>query len=88
MKDFSSIKIPVIAVDNTTKAYGNLANLWRQKLNAKVIGLTGSNGKTSTKEMIATLLSAKYSVTKSVANNNNHIGVPLTLFTANEKLKQ
>lgn len=85
VKDFSSIKIPVIAVDNTTKAYGNLANVWRQKLNAKVIGLTGSNGKTSTKELIATLLSAKYSVTKSVANNNNHIGVPLTLFTANKK---
>ena len=85
VKEFNKIKIPVITVENTTHAYGQLANLWRHKLNAKVIGLTGSNGKTSTKEMIATLLSAKYSVTKTVANNNNHFGVPLTLFSANEK---
>ena len=85
VKEFNKIKIPVVAVENSTKAYGQLANTWRHKLQAKVIGLTGSNGKTGTKEMIATLLSAKYSVTKTVANNNNHIGVPLTLFTANEK---
>ena len=84
-KEFSKLKIPYIAVDNTTKAYGYLANVWRHKLDARVIGLTGSNGKTSTKEMLATLLSAKYSVTKSVANNNNHIGVPLTLFSADKK---
>ncbi|HET55597.1 MAG TPA: UDP-N-acetylmuramoyl-tripeptide--D-alanyl-D-alanine ligase [Ignavibacteria bacterium] len=84
-KDFKRLKIPVITVNNTTKAYGQLANTWRKKLNAKVIGLTGSNGKTTTKEMLATLLSAKYTVTKSVANNNNHIGVPLTIFSANEK---
>lgn len=84
-KDFKRLKIPVITVNNTTKAYGQLANAWRQKLNAKVIGLTGSNGKTTTKEMLATLLSAKYTVTKTVANNNNHIGVPLTIFSANEK---
>lgn len=84
-KDFSKLKIPVITVNNTTKAYGQLANTWRKKLDAKVIGLTGSNGKTTTKEMLATLLSAKYTVTKSVANNNNHIGVPLTIFSANEK---
>ncbi|KUG26283.1 udp-n-acetylmuramoylalanyl-d-glutamyl-2,6- diaminopimelate--d-alanyl-d-alanine ligase [hydrocarbon metagenome] len=84
-KDFSKLKIPVITVNNTTKAYGQLANTWRKKLDAKVIGLTGSNGKTTTKEMLATLLSAKYTVTKSVANNNNHIGVPLTIISANEK---
>lgn len=84
-KDFNKLTIPVITVNNTTKAYGQLANTWRKKLNAKVIGLTGSNGKTTTKEMLATLLSAKYTVTKSVANNNNHIGVPLTIFSANEK---
>lgn len=83
-KEFRKLKVPYITVENTTKAYGHLANIWRNKLNAVVIGLTGSNGKTSTKEMLATLLSAKFSVTKSVANNNNHIGVPLTLFSANE----
>jgi len=84
-KDFKNLKVPYITVENTTKAYGQLANIWRHKLTAKIIGLTGSNGKTSTKEMLATLLSAKLSVTKSVANNNNHIGVPLTLFTADKK---
>lgn len=84
-KEFRKLKVPYITVENTTKAYGYLANVWRHKLNAVVIGLTGSNGKTGTKEMLAALLSAKFSVTKSVANNNNHIGVPLTLFSANEK---
>ncbi|MCH8170819.1 MAG: hypothetical protein IIB07_06770, partial [Bacteroidetes bacterium] len=61
----------------------NLSNL--PKLTTKIIGLTGSNGKTSTKDMLATLLNEKYKVNKTESNNNNHIGVPLTLLATNEK---
>lgn len=80
--DIDDVNIPVISVRNTVKAYGELARIWRSKLSAKVISITGSNGKTTTKEMIAHLLSAKYKVHKTFANNNNHLGVPLTILTA------
>ncbi|MCX7797866.1 MAG: UDP-N-acetylmuramoyl-tripeptide--D-alanyl-D-alanine ligase [Melioribacter sp.] len=85
LRKFNSLKIPFITVPDTIKAYGELAARWRDKLNAKVISITGSNGKTTTKEMIASLLSERFNVVKSEANNNNHIGVPLTIFSANEK---
>ena len=83
-KKFSSLEIPVITVDDTTKAFGELAKIWRNKLSAKVISITGSNGKTTVKEMTAALLSKKYKVVKTEANNNNHIGVPLTILSAND----
>ncbi|MCF8241095.1 MAG: UDP-N-acetylmuramoyl-tripeptide--D-alanyl-D-alanine ligase [Melioribacteraceae bacterium] len=82
---FDKLDITIITVKDTTKAFGALANIWRNKLNTKVIGITGSNGKTSTKEITAVLLSEKFNVVKSIANNNNHIGVPLTIFDANSK---
>jgi len=85
LKKFNFLEIPVITVKDTTKALGDLAKIWRRKLSAKVISITGSNGKTTVKEMIAVLLSEKYNVIKTEANNNNHIGVPLTIFSANEK---
>ncbi len=75
----------VITVPDTVKAYGYLANVWRKKLNIKIISLTGSNGKTTTKEIIATLLAEKYKVLKTEANNNNHLGVPLTILSAEKK---
>jgi len=75
----------IITVKNTVQALGDLANVWRKKLSAKVIGITGSNGKTTTKEMLTILLSEKYKVQATVRNNNNHIGVPLTIFSCNEK---
>ncbi len=84
LKKFNSLDIPIITVNNTVKAYGTLANIWRNKLSAKVISITGSNGKTMVKEMIAVLLSEKFKVVKTEANNNNHIGVPLTIFNADE----
>ncbi|MHB9041722.1 MAG: UDP-N-acetylmuramoyl-tripeptide--D-alanyl-D-alanine ligase [Melioribacteraceae bacterium] len=84
-KKFSSLEIPVITVDDTTKAFGELARIWRNKLSAKVISITGSNGKTTVKEMTAALLAEKYNVIKTEANNNNHIGVPLTILSADEK---
>lgn len=82
---FSDLDVPLILVKDTTKALGNLANVWRKKLKAKVVSLTGSAGKTTTKEMIACLLSEKYKVNKTILNNNNHIGVPLTIFDTNKK---
>lgn len=84
-KKFSFIEIPVIIVDDTTKAFGEIAKIWRNKLSAKVISITGSNGKTTVKEMTAALLAEKYKVVKTEANNNNHIGVPLTILSANNK---
>lgn len=84
-KKLREIEIPVITVKDTTIALGDVAKLWRSKLKAKVIGITGSAGKTTTKEILATLLSEKFKVNKTIANNNNHIGVPLTVLSTNEK---
>jgi len=69
-------------VDDTLKAYQILAAAYRRsKKNVKVIAITGSNGKTSTKDMLAHCLSTKYRVVKTQANFNNEIGLPKTLFT-------
>ncbi len=87
-KNFKKIKdyeIPVITVKDTIIALGEVAKLWRSKLKTKIIGITGSAGKTTTKEILATLLSEKFRVNKTAANNNNHIGVPLTILSTNEK---
>lgn len=87
-KNFKKIKdfnIPVITVKDTTIALGEVAKLWRSKLKAKIIGITGSAGKTTTKEILAALLSEKFKVNKTAANYNNHIGVPLTILSTNEK---
>ncbi|MDO8550619.1 MAG: UDP-N-acetylmuramoyl-tripeptide--D-alanyl-D-alanine ligase [Ignavibacteria bacterium] len=78
---FDDIEVPFVLVDDTIKALGELAKVWRSKLKAKVISLTGSAGKTTTKDMIAALLSEKFKVNKTMANNNNHIGVPLTILS-------
>jgi UDP-N-acetylmuramoyl-tripeptide--D-alanyl-D-alanine ligase len=85
LKKFKDLDIPFVAVDDTTKALGDLSNIWRNKLSVKIIAITGSAGKTSTKEMMSVLLNEKYSVNKTIANNNNHIGVPLTLLSSNNK---
>lgn len=82
LKNFDDVAVPIITVKNTTNAYGDLAKIWRDKLGALVIGITGSNGKTTTKEMTAALLSEKFVTVKSEANNNNHIGVPLSILSA------
>ncbi len=83
LSSFDDINVPLICVKNTTKALGDIAKAWRKKLNTKIIGITGSAGKTSTKEMLASILSEKFSVNKTLLNNNNHIGVPLTIFSTN-----
>jgi len=81
---FNNIKVPIITVKDTTIALGDIARIWRKKLNAKIIGITGSSGKTTVKNMLAEILSEKYKVNKTEANNNNHIGVPLTILNTNE----
>lgn len=71
---------PYILVESTTKALRDLAEYYRKSLAIKVVGITGSVGKTSTKEMIASVLSEKYRVLKTEGNYNNEIGLPLTIF--------
>lgn len=71
-----------IITDDTTKFFGSLARIRRKKLTAVVIGITGSNGKTTTKEILSTLLSTKFRTVSTRANDNNHIGVPLSIFRA------
>lgn len=85
LKNIDVVDIPIITVKDTTKSLGDLAKIWREKLSTKIIALTGSSGKTSTKEMLAVLLNEKYKVNKTISNNNNHIGVPLTLFSTTNK---
>ncbi|MGB5530439.1 MAG: UDP-N-acetylmuramoyl-tripeptide--D-alanyl-D-alanine ligase [Ignavibacteriaceae bacterium] len=81
---YDDITVPLIAVKDTKLALGNIARIWRRKLHTKVIGITGSTGKTSVKDMVAELLKEKYRVNKTIANNNNDIGVPLTILSTNE----
>lgn len=69
----------LIKVDDTLKALHSIAAAHRAKFSIPVIAVTGSNGKTTVKEMMADLLSAKYNVLKNEGTKNNHIGVPLTL---------
>lgn len=70
---------PVILVENTLKALGEIARFWRRKLNVPVIAITGSSGKTTTKEIVAGILGLTKSVLKTEGNFNNQIGLPLTL---------
>ncbi len=68
-----------ILVTDVLKTLQELAHVHRKYLNLPIIALTGSNGKTTTKELIYAVLSQKYKTSATVGNLNNHIGVPLTL---------
>lgn len=76
---------PYILVESTVAAMKKLAEWYRNSLDIKVVGITGSVGKTSTKEMIASVLSTKYNVLKTEGNFNNGIGLPLTIFKIEEE---
>ncbi|GAA3403085.1 UDP-N-acetylmuramoyl-tripeptide--D-alanyl-D-alanine ligase [Paenibacillus hodogayensis] len=74
----------VIEVDDALAALQRLAREYRRQIGATVIGITGSNGKTSTKDMLAALLSTTFRTHKTNGNLNNHLGVPLTLLGMEE----
>lgn len=80
-KEYENIDKNIFYVSSTLVFLQELAVYHRNKLNIPIIGLTGSNGKTTTKELIHAVLSEKYNVQYTYGNLNNHIGVPLTLLS-------
>ncbi|MGN0161257.1 MAG: UDP-N-acetylmuramoyl-tripeptide--D-alanyl-D-alanine ligase [Lachnospiraceae bacterium] len=79
-KELKDCTYPYIRVESTLEAVKKIAAFYRSQLSLTVVGITGSVGKTSTKEAIAGVLSQKYRVLKTEGNFNNELGVPLTLF--------
>jgi UDP-N-acetylmuramoyl-tripeptide--D-alanyl-D-alanine ligase len=73
-----------ILVDNVLKTLQELATYHREYLRIPILAITGSNGKTTTKELIHTVLSKKFNVVSTQGNLNNHIGVPLSLLSLKE----
>jgi UDP-N-acetylmuramoyl-tripeptide--D-alanyl-D-alanine ligase len=72
----------VLRVEDTLRAYQKLAANYRQSLPIKVLAITGSNGKTSTKDFVASVLGRRFQVTKTEGNFNNHVGLPRTILEA------
>ncbi|UCC66374.1 MAG: UDP-N-acetylmuramoyl-tripeptide--D-alanyl-D-alanine ligase [Deltaproteobacteria bacterium] len=77
--------IPVIKVRDTLQALGDLASFWRERHPIPLVAITGSNGKTTTKEMLAGILGESYKVLKNPGNFNNLIGLPLSLLKLNSQ---
>ena len=73
---------PLVVVDDAGEAMWALAGWWRRKLRAIVVGVTGSVGKTTTKDLVASVLSRRYKTHATEGNHNNELGVPLTILTA------
>lgn len=84
-KRIENASYPYIMVTSCEQALKDIAEHYRKCLKLKVVGITGSVGKTSTKEMIASVLSQKYNVLKTAGNFNNEIGLPLTIFNIREE---
>ena len=84
-EDLGDTDYPYILVEATGQALLDIAKLYRDSFDVKVVGITGSVGKTSTKEMIASVLAQKYNVHKTQGNFNNECGLPLTIFEMNEE---
>lgn len=77
----------IFKVDDTLKAYQQIAHFWREKFSVPVVAITGSNGKTTTKELVASALSPLGDIHKTAANFNNEVGLPLTLLGIRENHK-
>lgn len=77
-------KVAIIKVKDTLKALQDLSRYYRSRLKLKVVGVTGSTGKTSTKDMISSVLAEKFAVVSSEKSFNNEIGVPLTILMADK----
>ncbi len=75
--------ITIVHVDDTLKALGDIAHFWRKKFRVIVVAITGSSGKTTTKEMLASIASLKKKIIKAEGNYNNLIGLPLTVLKIN-----
>ncbi|MBS4219449.1 UDP-N-acetylmuramoyl-tripeptide--D-alanyl-D-alanine ligase [Bacillus sp. FJAT-49711] len=75
---------PVLIVEDTLRSLQDLAHSYRKQTAAKVIGITGSNGKTTTKDIVAAVFSETFKVHKTDGNFNNHIGLPLTILGMDE----
>lgn len=74
-------EFPVFFVEDTIKALQHLATDYRFMVNPIVVGITGSNGKTTTKDIVSTILASKYKTHATLGNLNNHIGLPLTILS-------
>ncbi len=74
-----------LLVDDTLQALQSLAQYHRSQFEGPVLGITGSNGKTTTKELITAVLATRYNLVATIGNLNNHIGVPLTLLRISQK---
>ncbi|MCG4585231.1 UDP-N-acetylmuramoyl-tripeptide--D-alanyl-D-alanine ligase, partial [Anaerosalibacter bizertensis] len=83
----TDINIPLILVEDTLTAIQDLARSYASQLGMKIVGITGSNGKTSTKDLLAGILSTKYKTGKTMGNLNNHLGVPLTILSFEEDIE-
>jgi UDP-N-acetylmuramoyl-tripeptide--D-alanyl-D-alanine ligase len=79
------VGITIFQTSDTLRAFQRLAKFHRQRYTIPVVGITGSNGKTTTKDMTAAILSSRYQVLKTEANFNNEIGLPATLLRLNNK---
>lgn len=84
-RDLGDVPFPYILVDSCRQALKDLAEHYRRSLDIRVVGISGSVGKTSTKEMIASVLSQRYQVLKTEGNFNNEVGLPLTVFRIREE---
>ena len=85
--ELREFNLPLIAVDDTVQALQRLATHWRALFDVTVVGITGSIGKSSNKEVIASVLSQRFSVVKARASFNNEIGMPLTIMEINPDTK-
>ncbi len=83
-KSVSHSPIPLIQVNSTLKAYQSLASYHRQRFSIPLVAITGSSGKTTTKELIGDVLGAQYNVLKTEKNYNNEVGLPKTLLNLDE----
>ncbi len=88
-EDTAEKKLPpkgvVLKAKDTLAAYQQLAAVWRRKFAIPVVAITGSNGKTTTKELVSAVLGARFHVQKTAANYNNEVGLPLTLLGLREE---
>lgn len=79
------VNIPIIQVEDTLRALQQMAHQYRVELAIPIIAITGSNGKTTTKDLVGSVLSTKYNVSQTAGNLNNHIGLPLTLLSMSDE---